>query len=97
MAKIFLSVPILGRPDLKMMYSMYQAILSCKEHQVRVYFNQNDSLISRVRNVHISSFYNDYPDYDYFMSLDSDLEIVNAYPNNNIFQCDFRHREVSMA
>jgi len=85
MAKIFLSVPILGRPDLKMMYSMYQAILSCKEHQVRVYFNQNDSLISRVRNVHISSFYNDYPDYDYFMSLDSDLEIVNAYPNNNIF------------
>jgi hypothetical protein len=42
MAKIFLSVPVLGRPDLKMMYSMYQAILSCAGHQVRVYFNQND-------------------------------------------------------
>lgn len=83
--KIFLSVPILGKPCLKMMHSMYQAILSCPEHKVRVYFNENDSLISRVRNVHMSVFYNDFPECDYFMSLDSDLEIVNAYPNNNIF------------
>ena len=85
--KIFLSVPVLDRPELHFMYSMYQAILSAApEHQVRVYFNSNDSLISRVRNVHMSVFYNDFTDCDYFMSLDSDLEILNAYPNNNIFK-----------
>ena len=85
MAKIFVSVPVLDRPELRMMYSMYQAILTCKEHQVRLYFNQNDSLISRVRNVHMSVFYHDYPEYEYFISLDSDLEILNTFPYNNIF------------
>lgn len=85
MARIFLSVPILGKPCLQMIYSMYQAILSCPEHKVRVYFNQNDSLISRVRNVHMSVFLNEFAECDYFMSLDSDIEIVNSYPNNNIF------------
>lgn len=85
MAKIFLSVPVLGKPELQMMYSMYQAILSCRKHQVRIYFNEGDSLISRVRNVHISTWYNEFPEYDYFMSIDSDIDIVNCYPNNNIF------------
>lgn len=85
MANIFLSVPILGKPELKHMYSMYQAILSCTNHKVRLYFNENDSLISRVRNVHMSVFLNEFPECDYFMSLDSDIEIINAYPNNNIF------------
>lgn len=85
MAKIFLSVPVLDKPELQMMYSSYQAMLSCKEHQVRVYFNENDSLISRVRNVHISAFLNEYTDCEYFVSIDSDLEIVNCHPSNNIF------------
>lgn len=85
MAKIFLSVPVLEKPELRMFYNTYQAILSCREHQVRIYFNENDSLISRVRNVHMSTFLNDYPEYDYFMSIDSDLEIMNVYPSNNIF------------
>lgn len=85
MANIFLSVPILGKPELKMIYSMYRAILSCPQHRVRVYFNENDSLISRVRNVHISTFLDEFPECDYFMSFDSDIEIVNCHPNNNIF------------
>jgi len=85
MAKIFLSVPVLGKPELKMMYSMYQAILSCQDHQIRLYFNENDSLISRVRNVHISVFMDEFPECDYFMSLDSDIEVVNAFATNNIF------------
>jgi hypothetical protein len=85
MAKIFLSVPVLDRPELKMLYSAYQAMLSCREHQVRIYFNENDSLISRVRNVHLSVFLNEYTDCDYFISIDSDLEILNAYSTNNIF------------
>ncbi|MFA7219870.1 MAG: hypothetical protein WC119_05150 [Synergistaceae bacterium] len=85
MAKIFLSVPILDKPELKMIYSAYQSILSCKEHQVRIYFNENDSLISRVRNVHMSTFLNEFPDCEYFISIDSDLEIINAYTTNNIF------------
>jgi len=85
MAKIFLSVPILEKPDFKMIYSTYQSILSCREHQVRLYVNENDSLISRVRNVHLSTFLNDYPDYEYFCSIDSDIEIVNCFSTNNIF------------
>jgi len=89
--KIFLSIPILGKPELKHIYSVYQAILCCPQHKVRIYFNENDSLISRVRSVHISAFLNDFPDCDYFMSLDSDIEIVNAYPNNNIFSKLIEH------
>jgi len=85
MANIFVSIPILGKPELKMIYSLYQAILSCRDHKVRVYFNENDSLISRVRNVHVSVFANEYKDCEYFMSLDSDLEIINVYSTNNIF------------
>ena len=42
-------------------------------------------MISRVRNVHLSTFINDYQEYDYFISIDSDLEIVNRFWNNNIF------------
>jgi len=82
---IFLSVPILDRPEFKMIYSMYQAILSCKEHKVRLFVNENDSLISRVRNVHMSLFLEEFKECDYFMSIDSDLEIVNCYSTNNIF------------
>ena len=82
---IFLSIPILDRPEYSMIHSTYQAILSCKEHRVRIFTNLNDSLISRVRNVHMSLFLNEYKECDYFMSIDSDLEIVNAFTTNNIF------------
>lgn len=85
MAKIFLSLPILEKPEFPMIYSLIMSTLSCKGHQVRLYSNQNDSLISRVRNVHMSIFLNDYPDYDYFCSIDSDIEIVNCFATNNIF------------
>lgn len=85
MSKIFLSVPVLDRPELQSLYSIYQSVLSCTEHKVRIYFNEDDSLISRVRNNHITKFLNEYKDCDYFMSIDSDIEIVNAFPNNNIF------------
>lgn len=83
--KIFLSVPILDRPEFKSIYSIYQSILSCSGHEVRLYVNENDSLISRIRNVHMSIFYEEYKDYDYFMSIDSDIEIVNCFRGNNIF------------
>jgi len=85
MAKIFLSVPILGRPELKMIYSMYRSILSTRKHQIRLYFNEGDSLISRVRNVHMSQFLYNYTECDYFMSWDSDIETLNAFTENNIF------------
>ena len=85
MAKIFVSMPILGKPELKSIYSLYISVLSCGEHQIRLYLNENDSLISRVRNAHLSVFYNDYPECDYFMSIDSDIEILNCHPTNNIF------------
>lgn len=85
MANIFVSVPILDRPELKMIQSLYQAALSTKNHRARMYFNENDSLISRVRNVHISEFLNTYKECEYFISLDSDIEILNSYTDNNIF------------
>jgi len=91
MAKIFLSVPILGKPELKMIYSMYRAILSSSKHEVRLYFNENDSLISRVRNVHMSTFLYDFTDCDYFMSWDSDIETLNAFTQNNTFDKLIEH------
>ena len=85
MAKILVSVPVLGRPSLKMMQSLYSAINSCKEHDITIYTSENDSMISRVRNVHISTYIHDYKEYDYFVSIDSDLEIINIFESNNIF------------
>jgi len=85
MAKVFLSVPVLDKPELKMLYSTYQAMLTSREHQVRIYFNENDSLISRVRNVHMSTFLDDFPECEYFVSIDSDLEVLNAFVTNNLF------------
>ena len=84
--KIFLSMPILDRPELNSFFSVYQSMLTCPKHQVRIYFNHGDSLVSRARTYAISAFINDFPDYDYFISVDSDLEIINCYPNNNIFE-----------
>jgi len=84
MSNIFISVPILDRPELAMVQSLYAACLSSK-HKARLYYNTQDSLISRVRNVHLSRFYYDFPECEYFMSLDSDIEIINCYPSNNIF------------
>lgn len=83
--KIFLSIPILEKPEFKAIFSVYQSIMSCKGHEIRLYVNENDSLISRVRCVHMSVFLNEYPDYDYFCSIDSDIEIVNCFASNNIF------------
>jgi predicted DNA-binding protein YlxM (UPF0122 family) len=85
MAKIFLSVPVLDKPELKMLYSAYQAMLTSREHQVRIYFNENDSLISRVRNVHMTAFLDEFPECEYFVSIDSDIEIINTFVTNNIF------------
>ena len=77
---IFLSIPILGRPELNSIQSVYKAILTSK-HAVRLYLNLNDSLISRVRNAHISTFYNDFPEAEYYMSIDSDIIIRNDAPS----------------
>lgn len=91
MAKIFLSVPILNRPELKSIYSIYKSILSSEKHQVRLYFNEGDSLISRVRNCHLTAFYDDFQECDYFMSIDSDLEVMNSFSSNNIFNKLIEH------
>ena len=85
MAKILVSLPVLGKPSLKMIQSLYSAINTCKEHDITIHSSENDSMVSRVRNVHISEYVNNYKDYDYFVSIDSDLEIMNKYSSNNIF------------
>ena len=84
MANIFLSMPVADRPELKTMYSLFSSMVTSK-HKVTLHSTENDSLISRVRNSHISTFLEDYKDHEYFFSLDSDLEIMNCQPKNNIF------------
>jgi len=84
MANIFLSIPVLDKPELSFMYSMFKAATSTR-HNVKICYHERDSLISRARNVAISTFYNQNPEADYFISLDSDLNIRNCHPNNNIF------------
>jgi hypothetical protein len=84
MSKIFLSMPVADKPELKTINSLFSAILSSK-HQVIIHSTENDSLISRIRNSHVSSFLDEYKQFDYFFSLDSDLEIVNCCLQNNIF------------
>jgi hypothetical protein len=84
MSNIFLSIPVLSQPELNSIQSVYKAILS-SSHVVRLYWNLNDSLISRVRCAHVSAFYYDFPEADFFMSIDSDIEICNVYKSNNLF------------
>ena len=86
MSEIFVSVPIMDRPEFKFISTLYQSMMTNPGTTVRLYVNEGDSLISRVRNVHMSIFYYDYPECEYFISLDSDLEIVNAFDTNNVFK-----------
>lgn len=85
MAKVFVSVPIMDKPETKFIISLYSAILSSRFHKIRIYTTEQDSLISRVRNAHISAFYDEYKDFDYFVSFDSDICLINSVRDNNIF------------
>jgi hypothetical protein len=83
--KILLSMPVADKPELKTLFSLYQAVATCG-YEVKIYATEGDSLISRVRNSHITVFYDEFKDFDYFVSIDSDLEIINKNPNDNIFK-----------
>ena len=78
-------MPVAEKPELKTLFSLYQAVATCG-YEVKIYATEGDSLISRVRNSHISVFYDEFKDFDYFVSIDSDLEIINKNPNDNIFK-----------
>lgn len=84
MANIFLSIPVMDKPELRMIRSLYTAIQN-SNHKVYTCFSENESLIQRARNSHISTFLNDFTDFQYFMSIDSDIEILNCSKENNIF------------
>ena len=84
MAKIFLSFPILDKPEFKCVQSIYQAIANSK-HDIKLYSSDSDSLISRVRNIHLSKFMQENKDCDYFCSIDSDLYIHNSTSMDNVF------------
>ena len=86
MPNVFISMPVMDKPELACLQSLYSTILSCKEHSCRLYFTTNDSLISRVRNVNLSTFYYNYPECEYFISIDSDLEIMNCHSSNNLIK-----------
>jgi len=82
--KIFLSYPVYGQMQSHAIISLYKA-MSTAGHAVHISFSQGDSMVTRVRNGAISTFLYEATDCDYYMSIDSDLEIQNIYPSNNIF------------
>lgn len=84
MKKIFLSIPVSFRPELRMFFGIQRAIATSK-HQIVLYATEGDSLISRARNNHISIFLEKYKDCDYFFSIDCDIEVENNKENDNIF------------
>ncbi len=85
MAKILVSVPVMDKPEMEMITSLYSAKATCRDHKAYFLFSKGEPLISRARNTHISMFLHQYKDFDYFMSIDSDLEILNCHASNNIF------------
>lgn len=91
--KIYIGMPILGDPKLECLTNLYRAInnIGSPDIQVSVNYSQGDSLIHRTRNNHMAIFLNDFKEFDYFMFLDSDLEIQNCLPNNNIFRKLIEH------
>ncbi len=85
-------MPVADKPELKTLFSVYQAILN-SGFEVKIYATEGDSLVSRTRNSHISVFINEYKDFDYFISIDSDLEILNTNKEDNIFKKLISHNE----
>jgi len=84
MAKIFLSVPVGTRPELGFMHGLNLAIANSK-HDIRLNWMEGHPVITSARNTMISQYINDFVDYDYYMTLDDDLFIVNYMQDNNIF------------
>ena len=79
--KVFLSYPVMDRCEQRSLSSVYRMASTCQTASVQVSCLEGDSLISRVRNVAITMFLES--NCDYFMSVDSDLDIMNVLPDNN--------------
>jgi hypothetical protein len=79
--KVFLSYPVMDRCEQRSLSSVYRMASTCQTASVQVSCLEGDSLISRVRNVAITMFMDSGA--DYFMSVDSDLDIMNILPDNN--------------
>ena len=84
MAKIFVMIPVLGRPEMNFMLSLFSAIES-SSHTINICVEQGDSLLPRVRNVQMTAFLDKYKEYDYCAILDSDLEIMDCTKESNLF------------
>lgn len=79
--KVFLSYPVMDRCEQRSLSSVYRMASTCQTASVQISCLEGDSLISRVRNVAITMFMESSA--DYFMSVDSDLEIMNTLADNN--------------
>ena len=80
---IFLSIPIMDRPEAAFMDSLYQAMLSCSGFRFYRMRTEGDSLLERVRNQDISLFMES--DCEWFVVLDSDLIIHHCTRDDNLF------------
>ena len=74
--KIFLSYPIYERPHPKSIDSLERLRTKTKLAELCYSSIRGDSDIVRVRNIEISRFINSVNDFDYFMTWDSDIEIL---------------------
>jgi len=82
---IFLSMPSYDRKALiSSMTSIFQCAVTSKKSQMHYYAENGDSLVCRARSNAFSNFIFDSSD-DIFLSIDSDITIMNTFPQNNAF------------
>jgi len=82
-AKIFVCYPSLdGKPELDSMQTMIMHTMLSKLSTPLYYYAKGESLISRLRDIAFCDFLQ--TDCDYFLSIDSDLTILNDPTQNNV-------------
>ena len=80
--KVFVLYPSLdAKPNLKSFHSLWTHVTNSNA-DVQLYYRMGESLIQRLRNLAFYDFLQS--GYDYFFSLDSDIEILNDPINDNI-------------
>ena len=80
--KIFVSVCVADKPELRFMHSFHMALLT-SQHAIMPYFEEKCSGLAYLRNKHISAFLA--TDCSHFCSLDADLVLYNCQKGDNVF------------
>lgn len=82
---VFLAIPVYNNVKIDWAISTFQTIYTSQKTQIRLRVENKESLIPRARNVMLSHWYYDFPEFDYFMFLDADVSTINNTENDNMF------------